>query len=171
MLSTQLRCSLCRLQYHRMVDSGNSPITSLTDGGLEEGAGYRDPSPRGVQQAKPSQGETLSMSGHRCLPASCAGTASCRAAAAGLTADGVVRRRGDLTVLALQNWMCDRQGACLSASARGCEAAAVGLGMEAAGEESAGNIASLSRLQVPAFSSGIIICTGQLPSRHGKVCN
>eukprot|EP00891_Asterochloris_glomerata_P008637 jgi/Astpho2/8637/fgenesh1_pg.00126_%23_41_t len=44
-----------RLQYHRMVDSGNSPITSLTNGGLEEGAGYRDPSPRGVQQAKPSQ--------------------------------------------------------------------------------------------------------------------
>ena len=56
-LSTQRRCSPCRLQYHRMVDSGNSPITSLTEGGLEEGQGYRSPSPQGVQQAESSQGE------------------------------------------------------------------------------------------------------------------
>ena len=40
-----------------MVDSGNLPITSLTEGGLEEGQGYRSPSPQGVQQAESSQGE------------------------------------------------------------------------------------------------------------------
>ena len=93
-LSTQLRYSACRLQYHRMVDSGCSPITSLTEGGLEEGQGFRDPSPQGVQPVEPSQGETLSMSGHRCLSASGAGTASCSAAAAGLLAGGALRSRG-----------------------------------------------------------------------------
>ena len=61
-LSTQLRCFLCRLQYHRMVDAGCSPITSLTEGGLEEGQGYRDPSPQGVQPVEPSQGERQNTS-------------------------------------------------------------------------------------------------------------
>ena len=61
-LSTQLRRSSCRLQYHRMVDSGCSPITSLTEGGLEEGHGYRGASPQGVHQVERSQGEASSFS-------------------------------------------------------------------------------------------------------------